>query len=184
MKEKYQKTNKILKYIVIFITCIILFLIYNNHEYIFNKLYNIERIDTVYHTDTLYRDTTITIFKEKPVPKYIYITKTDTFKTKDGKDTIFNTENKEYIDTLCNKNDSIILKSYISGQNPTLDSISAEWKRQETIITNTVEITKYIEKKRTFWNRLSIGPAVTAGYDPINKQFATTIGFGVFLDIK
>jgi hypothetical protein len=124
------------------------------------------------------------IIKEKPVPKYIETIKIDTFYKKDGSDTLIKTENKQYQDTLTCANDSIILKSYISGQNPTLDSISAEWKRQETIITNTEIITKYIEKKRTLWNRLSIGPSVTAGYDPINKQFATTIGFGVFLDIK
>ena len=93
-------------------------------------------------------------------------------------------QNKQYQDTFTCANDSIIIQNFISGINSNLDSTKVDWKRQETIITNTVEITKYIEKKRTFWNRLSIGPAVTAGYDPINKQFATTIGFGVFFDIK
>ena len=176
--------KKSLKYIIILIiTCILSLFIYNNHEYIFNKLYNIERIDTVYHTDTLYRDTTITIFKDKSVPKYIYITKTDTFKTKDGKDTIFNTENKEYIDTLCNKNDSIILKSYISGQNPTLDSLKVDWKKQETIITNTVEITKYIQKKKTFWNRFHFGVQVGYGYGFSSKQLEPYLGIGGSVDL-
>ena len=124
------------------------------------------------------------IIKEKPVPKYIEIVKTDTFYKEDGTDTILKTENKQYQDTFTCANDSIIIQNFISGINSNLDSTKVDWKRQETVITNTVEITKYIEKKRTFWNRLSIGPAVTAGYDPLHKQFATTIGFGVFFDIK
>ena len=145
---------------------------------------NVNKADTVYVSDTIYKDTTLTIFKEKPVVKEVYLTKVDTFYTKEGKDTILKTESKLYQDTLCCKNDSIILKNYISGVNPTLDSIKADWRRQETIITNTVEITKYIEKKRTFLDRLSIGPAVTAGYDPINRQWGMTVGFGAFYDIK
>lgn len=173
------------KYIILIIlTCILSIFLYNNYNNIKEYILHVNKVDTVYHSDTIYKDTTLYIIKEKPVPKYIEIVKTDTFYKKDGSDTLIQTENKQYQDTFTCANDSIILKSYISGQNPTLDSISAEWKRQETIITNTVTIEKYIEKKRTFWNRLSIGPAVTAGYDPINKQFATTIGFGVFFDIK
>lgn len=173
------------KYIILIIlTCILSIFLYNNYNNIKEYILHVNRVDTVYHSDTIYKDTTLYIIKEKPVPKYIEVVKTDTFYKKDGSDTLIKTENKQYQDTFTCANDSIIIQNFISGINSNLDSTKVDWKRQETIITNTIEITKYIEKKRTFWNRLSIGPAVTAGYDPINKQFATTIGFGVFFDIK
>ena len=179
MKENYQTKSNTLIFIAIIMMAIAFFSLY------FRKTPpNINKVDTVYVSDTIYKDTTLTIFKEKPIVKEVYLTKIDTFYTKEGKDTILKTESKLYLDTLCCKNDSIILKNYISGVNPTLDSIKADWRKQETIITNTVEITKYIEKKRTFLDRLSIGPAVTAGYDPINRQWGMTVGFGAFYDIK
>ena len=139
---------------------------------------NIEKGDTVTVSDTVYKDTVLTFYKEKLVPKNVYITKTDTFYTKDGNDTIFKTEQKHYIDTLCNQNDSIILQSFITGQNVTKDSIKANWKKQETIVTNTVTITEYVEKKKTFIDHFKVGPSVTAGYDPINHQWGMVIGIG------
>ena len=39
------------------------------------------------------------------------------------------------------------------------------------------------EKKRTFWERFSVGPAVTAGYDVINKQWGITAGAAVTFDL-
>ena len=145
---------------------------------------NIDKVDTVIKRDTILKDTAITCFKEKPVPKEVYIHKIDTFYMKDGKDTLLKTENKQYQDTFTCAKDSIIILNYISGINSKLDSTKVNWKKQETIVTNTVEITKYIEKKRNFWDRLSIGPAVTAGYDPINKQWGVMVGASVFFDIK
>ena len=38
--------------------------------------------------------------------------------------------------------------------------------------------------KRTFWNRFSFGPGVTAGYDPINKQFGVVVGASATFDLK
>ena len=40
------------------------------------------------------------------------------------------------------------------------------------------------EQKRSVWNRFSIGPAVTAGYDVINKQWGVTAGVSVTYDLK
>ena len=175
---KGMKSNTLLV-IAFLLTVISFFAIYH-----FDTPKNIDKIDTIIQRDTIRHVDTLTIFKEKPILKIVKEAKVDTFYTKDGKDTIFKTENKVYQDTLCNKNDSIILQSYISGQNAQLDSIKADWRKSETIITNTVTIEKYINNKRKFWDRLSIGPSVTAGYDPINKNFGTTVGFGVFFDIK
>lgn len=133
-------------------------------------------------TDTIWKDTTIKV--KEFVPQKVYIIKRDTFYTKEGQDTVIQTEKKTYQDTLCYQNDSIILKSYISGVNPTLDSIKADWRKSETIITNTVEITKYITKKKGFWDRFNIEPAVTFGYDPINKQLGLVVGIGGSFDVK
>ena len=38
--------------------------------------------------------------------------------------------------------------------------------------------------KRTFWDRFSFGPGVTAGYDPINKQFGIVVGASATFDLK
>ena len=173
-----MKSNTLL-IVALILTIAAFFAIYH-----FKTSENIDKVDTVLITDTIWKNDTLTLFKEKPMLKIVKVTKVDTFYTSEGKDTILKTQSKLYQDTLCNKKDSIILKSYISGVNPSLDSISAEWRKSEATITNTIEVTKYIQKKRKFWDRLSIGPSVTAGYDPINKNFGTTVGFGVFFDIK
>ncbi len=39
------------------------------------------------------------------------------------------------------------------------------------------------KEKRTFWNRFSVGPSVTAGYDLINKQFGIMAGFSITYDL-
>ena len=40
------------------------------------------------------------------------------------------------------------------------------------------------KEKRGFWNRFSFGPGVTAGYDPINKQFGVVVGASATFDLK
>ncbi len=40
------------------------------------------------------------------------------------------------------------------------------------------------KEKRGFFNRFSFGPGVTAGYDPINKQWGVVFGASVTLDLK
>lgn len=172
------------KYIILIIlTCILSIFLYNNYNNIKEYILHVNKIDTVYHSDTIYKDTTLYIIKEKPVPKYIETIKIDTFYKKDGSETLIKTENKQYQDTLTCANDSIILKSYISGQNPTLDSISAEWKRQETVITNTVTIEKYITKKKTFWNRFHFGLQTGCGYGFTSKEFEPYLGIGGSFDL-
>lgn len=138
-----------------------------------------ETIDTVFETrvDTFYKDTIIE--KTKYVPKEVVKLRTDTI----TKDTILEFEQKIYEDTLCNDKDSIILKSFISGVSSKLDSTSVAWKKHTEIITNYVEITKYIEKPKTFWNRFHIQPQITSGYDLINHKWGITGGVGVGIDI-
>ena len=130
----------------------------------------------------MYRDTTITVFKDKPVPKYIEVAKVDTF-YKDGKDTLLKTENKLYQDTFTCANDSIIIQNFISGINSRLDSTKVDWKKQETIVTNTVTIEKYINKKKTFWNRFHFGLQAGYGYGFTSKEFEPYIGIGGSFDL-
>lgn len=40
------------------------------------------------------------------------------------------------------------------------------------------------EKKRSFWDRFSVGPSVTAGYDVVNKQWGIMAGASATLDLK
>lgn len=186
MWKKFQRKkmkNNGLIWICLTICFLILGFFYLNENGYFNPKEDIVKTDTVttIRIDTLWKDTVIT--EKEIVPRKVYITKIDTFYTKDGKDTVVKTENKLYQDTLCYKKDSIILKSYISGVNPTLDSISADWRKSETTITNTVEITKYIEKPKRFIDRFRIQPQVGVGYGIINKGFDAYVGVGIGVDI-
>jgi hypothetical protein len=40
------------------------------------------------------------------------------------------------------------------------------------------------KEKRNFLDRFSFGPGITAGYDPINKQFGIVVGASATLDLK
>ena len=40
------------------------------------------------------------------------------------------------------------------------------------------------KEKRSFFDRLSFGPGVTAGYDPINKQWGIMVGASVTFNLK
>lgn len=178
-----NRNKNIIYSCILFILLVFSILFYSKYNYYKNIYNNIHKTDTVLKMDTLYKDTTITVFKEKPVPKYIYVTKRDTVYDKEGNEIELKTESKLYQDTLCNKSDSIILKSYISGVNPILDSISAEWKKRETTITNTVEITKYIEKEKTFFDRFHIGIQAGYGYTFNSKTFQPYVGLGIGFDL-
>lgn len=135
--------------------------------------------DTVFltRTDTIWNDTVIE--KTKYITKKVEIIRTDTI----TKDTILTTTLKIYEDTICNNNDSIILQSYISGINCKLDSTSVNWKKHKEIITNTVEVIKYIDKPKTLKDRIHIQPQATFGYDPINKNWGAVVGFGCSMNL-
>lgn len=40
------------------------------------------------------------------------------------------------------------------------------------------------EQKKSFWNRFSVGPSITAGYDMVNKQWGIMAGGSVTFDLK
>ena len=139
--------------------------------------------DTIFHTDTLRYVDTLTIFKEKPIPKEALVTKIDTFYTKEGNDTTLVTENKVYQDSLCVQNDTAIVTNYISGINAKLDSTRVQLRLTKETITNTVEITKYLEKKKTFWNRFHLGVQAGYGYGFQFKGLEPYVGLGGSFDL-
>ena len=134
--------------------------------------------DTVFVSDTIRYVDTLTMFKEKPIPKVVIKTKIDTFYTKEGEDTLLITENKVYQDSLCVQNDTAIVTNYISGINANLDSTKVQLRITKETITNTVEITKYIEKKKTFWNRFNLGVQAGYGYGFKSKELTPYVGLG------
>ncbi len=137
-------------------------------------------VDTIFSTktDTLWKDTTIT--KDKLVPKYIQVIKKDTVYDQKGNEIELITENKTYQDTIVCATDTAVVTSYISGVNATQDSLKVWLKKSEITKTNTIKITKYIEKKK---NRIHIQPQVGVGYGIVNKKVDVYVGIGVGIDL-
>ena len=46
------------------------------------------------------------------------------------------------------------------------------------------DVTVFKRKERKFFDRFSIGPTVSAGYDPVNKQYGAMIGVGITFDMR
>ena len=132
-------------------------------------------------TDTLWRDTTIT--KTDIKLKYLKVVQTDTVYDKQGNEIELVTDNKTYQDTILCGQDTINYQIHISGIKSRLDSINLRLKKSEVIKTNTIEVTKYLERNKTLWNRFHIQPQATSGYDVINKKWGIMIGIGVGVDL-
>ena len=164
-------------YIIAIILCSIIFGIFG--YFMGNKPQKIEKIDTVTVTDTLWRDTTIV--EKEFVPKEVIKKKVDTFYLKDGRDTLLLTESKRYGKRLISDKDTADLTVYVSGINTSLDSL--KWRLKTHTVTNTIEITKYIEKKRKFKDRFHFAPNVSFGYGLFNKKPDLYVGFGLNVDL-
>lgn len=163
-----KKTAKVI--ISILILYIISILSFSGCKNVPIKEIFVEKTDTITKTDTTYiQQPPETLYIHKPIPKYITITKVDTIK----ENTLLITENKLYNDTIVScQNDTIIQEISISGAKATLDSAKVTLKKQDKVITNTIEVTKYVKSK----NRFHIGPSITTGYDFINKQWGAMAG--------
>lgn len=139
--------------------------------------------DTIFSTktDTLWKDTTIT--ETKFVPKIIIKTKTDTLYKENGDTVQLVTESKRFDKSIISDKDTADVEIYTTGINTSLDSLKMRLKTHREVITNTVEVTKYIEKPKTIWDRVKIQPQVTSGYDLINKKWGVTVGIGIGIEI-
>lgn len=137
------------------------------------EIIEVERVDTIQICDTAYIQQPpeiITIYK--PIPKYITQVRIDTVK----ENTPLIVENKVYTDSICTKdNDSIFVTNTIQGVNANLLSTEVELRKTDKIITNTITITKHIKDKK-HWN---IGPTLSTGFDPFNKQWVACVGLGI-----
>jgi len=72
---------------------------------------------------------------------------------------------------------TIINKDEGNGQN----SISIGGSGQGTIS----DVTTFKKKEKTsIWDRIAIGPTISAGYDPVGKRFSTTVGVGITLNLR
>ena len=137
------------------------------------------KTDTVTVTDTMWKDTTVTI--KELVPKIIVKKKVDTVYTKEGDTLNLITEQKRYDRSLVSDKDTCNLEIYTSGINTSLDSL--KWHLKTHTVTNTITITKYIEKKRKFKDRFHIQPQFGVGYGLFNKKVDAYVGVGLGIDI-
>lgn len=168
-------------YIISIILCAIIFGIIG--YYCGSKSQKVVETDTVFttKTDTLWKDTTITI--KELVPKEIVKKKVDTLYLSNGDTLNLITESKRYDEVLTSGVDTCEVSAFVSGVHPSLDSLSWKLKTHHEVITNTVEIIKYIEKKKTFKDRFHIQPQVGVGYGLFNKKIDTYVGIGIGVDI-
>ena len=146
--------------------------------------WQIHHQDTVFieKSDTVWKDTTV--IKTKLIPKYEYLVRVDTVYDKEGKEIELLTENKIYQDTiLCGEKDTAEVRIITSGIKSSVDSVFLKLRKSEITKTNTIEITKYIEKKKTFKDRIKFVPNISFGYGLINKQWDISVGGGVGIEL-
>ena len=137
------------------------------------------KTDTVTVTDTMWKDTTI--IEKELVPKIIVKKKVDTVYTKEGDTLNLVTELKRYDKSLVSDKDTCDLEIYTSGINTSLDSL--KWRLKTHSVTNTIEITKYVEKKKSFKERFHLSPQVGGGFGLIKRTFDVYVGLGVSYDL-
>lgn len=136
----------------------------------------IETRDTTIVTKT---DTVIDTFevqKIKLVPKILETVKHDTIHS----DTVLTTERKYYEERFYLGKDTADISVMTTGINTSVDSIGIKLRTFRTYTTNTVEITKYVEKKKKWFH---IQPQATFGYDPLRKEWGAVVGIGVGIDL-
>ena len=135
--------------------------------------------DTVTKTDTFWKDTTI--YEKEFVPKIVIKTKVDTVYDENGDTIELVTESKKYEKSIISGKDTADLKVYVSGINPSLDSLEMRLKTHTEV--NTVEITKYVQKKKTFKDRFHLGLQVGYGLGLKSKEFEPYVGIGLGFDL-
>ena len=170
-------------FISIAICFIILGFFYLDRSGYFDPMKEVINTDTVFttKTDTLWKDTTIV--EKEIVPKYIIKKKVDTVYTKEGDTFNLITEAKRFDKRLISNKDTADIQIYTSGINTSLDSLKMRLKTHREIVTNTVEVKKYIQKKKTFWNRFHIGVQAGYGYGFNYKGLEPYVGIGASFDL-
>ena len=170
-------------FISIAICFIILGFFYLDRSGYFDPMKEVIKTDTVFttKTDTLWKDTTIV--EKEIVPKYIVKKNVDTVYTKEGDTLNLITESKRFDKRLISNKDTADIQIYTSGIETSLDSLKMRLKTHTDVITNTVEVTKYMQKKKTFWNRFHIGVQAGYGYGFNYKGLEPYVGIGASFDL-
>lgn len=173
--------------VLILVSLVICFIIlgffYLDRSGYFKPRNEVVKTDTVVKTktDTLWKDTLIT--ETKFIPKYIVKTKTDTLFSKDGDTIQLATESKRFDKRLISDKDTADLQIYTSGIETSLDSLKMRLKTHREVVTNTVEVTKYTENKKKFWNRFHISIQGGYGYGFKYKGLEPYVGIGTSFDL-
>lgn len=139
-----------------------------------------DTVITVTH-DTMWKDTTIV--EKQLVPKIIEKTKIDTVFSNAGDTIQLVTESKTYEKSLVSDKDTADLKIYTTGINTSLDSLKMKLRTHTEVVTNTVEVTKYVEKKKTVWDKISIGLQGGYGYTFNSREFQPYVGIGIGVNL-
>ena len=141
------------------------------------------KTDTVFatKTDTLWKDTTIV--EKEIVPKYIIKKNVDTVYTKEGNTLNLITEAKRFDKRLTIDKDTADIEIYTSGIETSLDSIKMRLKAHREIVTNTVEVTKYVKERKNFIDRFHIGVQAGYGYGFNYKGLEPYVGIGASFDL-
>lgn len=166
--------NKTLIYVILVLLslCILIGMIWCVQNYPKEVI----KTDTIEKVEFKWKDTVIkdTIVK----PKYIEVIKRDTVYDSKGNEIELVKENKIYQDTIVCEKDTAEVEIYISGVETSLDSLKMRFKTHTEI--RTVEVTKYIAKKRKLFE---LKPQITTGYDPFHKDFGVVIGVGIGINL-
>lgn len=144
---------------------------------------NIEKVDTVFSTktDTLWKDTTIV--KKEYVPTIVEKIQIDTVYDDNGDTIQLIVEAKKWEDSIVSNKDTAYLQIFTTGIRTSLDSTKIRLKTHTEVITNTVEVTKIVEKKKTVWDRFHIGLQGGYGYGFQYKGFEPYVGIGGSFDL-
>ena len=128
--------------------------------------------------DTVWRDTTIT--EKELVPKIIIKKKVDTVYTNKGDTLHLVTKSKVFEKRLLSSKDTADVTIYTTGINTSLDSLKWRLKTHSTHTTETVTITKYVEKKKKW---IQIQPQAGFGYGVFGKQCDMYVGLGIGINL-
>ena len=179
MSKKYQRKKMKKSDVIITILLVLSLIIIGFLGYMCGRTTvptEVIKTDTTTIHDTLWKDTTI--YEKQLVPKKIVEIKRDTIY---GDTLELVTESKEYEKSLISGKDTADLKVYVSGIKPSLDSLEMRLKTHTEV--NTVEITKYVQKKKTFKDRFHLGLQVGYGLGLQSRKFDSYVGFGVSFDL-
>lgn len=149
----------------------------------FGTQQNIDKVDTVFSTktDTLWKDTTIV--KKEYIPTIVEKLQIDTVYDSNGDTIQLVVETKKWEDSIVSNKDTAYLQIFTSGIRTSLDSTKIRLKTHTEVITNTVEITKIVEKKKTVWDRFHIGLQAGYGYGFQYKGLEPYVGIGGSFDL-